>query len=148
MWPSINICTAWTPWLSSKWGLDQINMPILKFQVLSSPWPPGMVPEHWGQGQWERALWGCVASLPAVGLFFSSLPVTPRPSARATAYFTQKFQVDGCLVALLSSPCRWSPHTVFPLKSGGQQSSAEREQAHCSSWNSLFLLTLCSLGSF
>ena len=81
MWPSINICTAWTPWLSSKWGLDQINMPILKFQVLSSPWPPGMVPEHWGQGQWERALWGCVASLPAVGLFFSSLPVTPRPSA-------------------------------------------------------------------
>ena len=77
-----------------------------------------------------------------------SLPVTPRPSARATAYFTQKFQVDGCLVALLSSPCRWSPHTVFPLKSGGQQSSAEREQAHCSSWNSLFLLTLCSLGSF
>lgn len=107
------IFVTWTPWLISKWGLDQINMLILKFQVLSSPWPPGMVPENWGQGQRARALWGYGASLPAVGLFLFSLPLTPRPSAQASVHFTQRFQVDGCLRHLaIFSPQMVSSHSV------------------------------------
>lgn len=121
------------------------NLEVPSSLFTLAPWHG--VPENWGQEQRERALWGCGASLPAVGLFFFSLPLTPHPSAQASVHFTQRFQVDGCVRPVpIFSPQMVSSHSV-PFEIDSQQSSAE-EQAHCSSGNSLFCSLCAHWGAF
>lgn len=134
---------AWTPWLRSKWGLDQINILILKFQVLSSPWPPGMVPEHWGQGQQEKALRGCGASLSAVGLFFSPFQRHPVPVPEHLHILHKRFKS-----MVVSSPWYLLPAdgllTQCSLWSQAASSLQQRGIKHIAALGTVCFCSLCA----